>query len=646
MPPPLGPGAEGARGGVDVDVQQVHKKGVTEQARVNRTGIPLQLKRSVEERSGVPLDNVRVHYASSRPAALGALAYTQGNQVYIGPGQQRHLEHELVHVVQQKRGQVRPSAMYGGAPLNDDPALEREADAGLVRPGGAAGGAAPGNVVQRKVGFEFQTVGGDANVKHLEGGIWKKNSAHGQVLFHARDGVTVTADGSDLEYVTKAAETPEEALALGNAAADLHGKLRGYQNVGKTVTDPLEAAKVPATRQKAIEEIRGTQDAGDQVRHRGATGLRQVHPLISEPLMGIKGVCVQVGSDRYLIQGLGKTAHPQATVGVKLVAIPRLMEALTAKAAQYIRNAEGGIEEAQAPENDFLRSLTTKALVQGDSPEILQWQTNTLTTAVQKGADALQAAINKAAADAQAKGGTYQAPDDTVQQEMRSLLAILSAYNRQYSIINARQYGGANAKNAMPIMIRHSLYDIYKRIVGNDAGKKDLFRSAFDRIEWVSKDQAVGRLDRTTTAQEAVLAGEFNNDAPAPVKAQDWITKAAAPPVRRGRKITDPSGDLISARGFHSVGNIYSRSRKYKKVKDRFGLGDDPFELGLGGPGVLAELRGLERGVDYRRWGVVAKAVARMVKDVNDPPAPPTPAVTDESEPDLDSTSTGTGDTA
>lgn len=94
----------------------------------NLTGIPGRMKNQFEAASGLSFDDVRVHYRSDRPAQLRALAFTQGNQVYIGPGQERHLGHELGHIIQQKRGRVAPTAHDMGYPVNDDPALEREAD--------------------------------------------------------------------------------------------------------------------------------------------------------------------------------------------------------------------------------------------------------------------------------------------------------------------------------------------------------------------------------------------------------------------------------------------------------------------------------------------------------------------------------------
>lgn len=94
----------------------------------NRTGIPAHIKNIAEQRSGLSFDDVRVHYNSSKPAQLQALAYTQGNEVYIGPGQEKHLMHELGHVVQQKQGRVRANKTIRGMPLNDEARLEKEAD--------------------------------------------------------------------------------------------------------------------------------------------------------------------------------------------------------------------------------------------------------------------------------------------------------------------------------------------------------------------------------------------------------------------------------------------------------------------------------------------------------------------------------------
>ncbi len=94
----------------------------------NRTGLPDHLKAGIENLSGVSLDDVKVHYNSPAPAAVQALAYTQGADIHVGPGQEKHLPHEAWHVVQQKQGRVKPTLQVKGLPINDDKGLEREAD--------------------------------------------------------------------------------------------------------------------------------------------------------------------------------------------------------------------------------------------------------------------------------------------------------------------------------------------------------------------------------------------------------------------------------------------------------------------------------------------------------------------------------------
>lgn len=71
---------------------------------------------------------VRVHYNSSEPARVNALAYTQGRDIYVAPGQKRHLPHEAWHAVQQMQRRVKPTAQAEGVSINDDESLEREAD--------------------------------------------------------------------------------------------------------------------------------------------------------------------------------------------------------------------------------------------------------------------------------------------------------------------------------------------------------------------------------------------------------------------------------------------------------------------------------------------------------------------------------------
>ena len=94
----------------------------------NHTGLPSRLKSGIESLSGISMNDVRVHYNSPKPARLQALAYTQGTEIHVAPGQKQHLAHEAWHVVQQKQGRVQPDTQIHGMAANNNRALEREAD--------------------------------------------------------------------------------------------------------------------------------------------------------------------------------------------------------------------------------------------------------------------------------------------------------------------------------------------------------------------------------------------------------------------------------------------------------------------------------------------------------------------------------------
>ncbi len=102
-------------------------------------GLPPTLRAGIEALSGMNMSDVAVHRNSAKPAQLNAFAYAQGNDIHLGPGQEKHLPHEAWHVVQQREGRVRPTMqLKKGVDINDDAALEREADVMGARALGAA----------------------------------------------------------------------------------------------------------------------------------------------------------------------------------------------------------------------------------------------------------------------------------------------------------------------------------------------------------------------------------------------------------------------------------------------------------------------------------------------------------------------------
>jgi Domain of unknown function (DUF4157) len=96
--------------------------------------LPLAVQAKLEEVFDTRLADVRVH-VGPQAAALGALAFTSGSDIYFAPGHydphsvhgQRLLCHEIAHVVQQRAGRV-PNPFGTGVAVVQIPGLEAEAE--------------------------------------------------------------------------------------------------------------------------------------------------------------------------------------------------------------------------------------------------------------------------------------------------------------------------------------------------------------------------------------------------------------------------------------------------------------------------------------------------------------------------------------
>lgn len=114
--------------GDEEDDELMQGKFETPEQKRNETGMSDNLKAGIEDLSGFAMDDVQVHYNSPEPATVQALAYTQGTDIYVAPGQEQHLPHEAWHVAQQMAGRVEPTTEVSGLPVNDCIELEHEAD--------------------------------------------------------------------------------------------------------------------------------------------------------------------------------------------------------------------------------------------------------------------------------------------------------------------------------------------------------------------------------------------------------------------------------------------------------------------------------------------------------------------------------------
>ena len=96
--------------------------------------LPEPVQKKMESFFNTSFAEVRIH-VGHEAAAIGALAFTHGTDLYFAPGQynpqstqgQQLLGHELTHVMQQRAGRVR-NPLGAGVAVVQDPALEAEAE--------------------------------------------------------------------------------------------------------------------------------------------------------------------------------------------------------------------------------------------------------------------------------------------------------------------------------------------------------------------------------------------------------------------------------------------------------------------------------------------------------------------------------------
>jgi hypothetical protein len=137
--PPAGDVSAGSAGPAEPVQRKAQPDGATEPGPPPSGGggtpLPLEVRGRMEAALVADFAAVRVHqhpYAQ----AIGAAAFTRGVDIFFSPGRFdpaspqgiELLGHELTHVKQQAQGRVPVNTQVGGAPANDDPALEHEAD--------------------------------------------------------------------------------------------------------------------------------------------------------------------------------------------------------------------------------------------------------------------------------------------------------------------------------------------------------------------------------------------------------------------------------------------------------------------------------------------------------------------------------------
>jgi len=333
------------------------------ETRIDRTGLPARLKAGVETLSGHSLDNVSVHYNSSRPAQLRAHAFAQGADIYLAPGREACLPHETWHVAQQMQGRVTPTLRRtDGVSVNTDPRLEREADVmgrralaapPAARPAPPTRQAASGGGVAQLMPAGDIKLGKWYRIEGVEGPRYLKTRRFpqgGEASWEFYTHPLGMAKGEaplvvkDPEKVLGFAEAPPaaEAQEWGKGATDhkifgLDNKTKdavraaveiGYRcfDAAKTysftvadLADVLRASKLPRSSFKVVYKIGhgSTKDDLDKVieealRHLGYIDVLMVHESTTDLAKNIRTI------NRYIAMGLVKTGGLSNVTGFDL----------------------------------------------------------------------------------------------------------------------------------------------------------------------------------------------------------------------------------------------------------------------------------------------------------------------------------------
>lgn len=124
-----------ARYGGPMQLKAAAGSATADQAGGGSGRLPESVQAKMEQSFATDFSGVRIH-EDEQAASMGARAFTQGTDIHFAPGEydpfghggQELIGHELAHVVQQSQGRVQATTQAKGTALNDDAALEQEAD--------------------------------------------------------------------------------------------------------------------------------------------------------------------------------------------------------------------------------------------------------------------------------------------------------------------------------------------------------------------------------------------------------------------------------------------------------------------------------------------------------------------------------------
>lgn len=280
-------------------------------------GMPSDLVNGFAASTGHDLSNVNVVRNSDAPAKVGALAYAQGNDIHLGPGQDQHLAHEAAHIVQQREGRVQPTTEVNGMAVNDSKSLESEADSMGAKAaqmkaapvsgdakGGNGGGATQMKAAQLKEGAKEDPLKVDQGqlTFDVEGNDNSKSAYFSRVVHWpgGASGVTI-GRGYDLGQRGKAA-CEAHLKAAGITGAQASTLLTSVGLTGKDAGDWVKKNKakvgeITHEQQKILFDVVYDEHKDDVVRlsnkkdvkeKYGAVNFETLHPAITDILVDLR----------------------------------------------------------------------------------------------------------------------------------------------------------------------------------------------------------------------------------------------------------------------------------------------------------------------------------------------------------------------
>ena len=346
------------------------------QRKANNTGLPSNLKSGIESLSGYAMDDVKVHYNSSKPAQLNAHAYAQGTDIHLASGQEKHLPHEAWHVVQQKQGRVQPTKqLRSKVNINDDEILEKEADvmgAKALQMKGEPDAVRSGsrnitvNTVQRKVGFEIDVESHGFTSKR--GGFLKEDGVTDwdfkkDLLKLPAYGITIQFDAGTIELILPAVDVP-------GGAGKLEKLFKGIGLIFEVLGEIDDAVPFIDRRDKETDEVRIVQKPTDKFEgHEGSGDGSTLEEI---------GVKRKAAAKEKPVYG-----DLQATVGVKFAGIGALADVLTDEVAGEKLGFEALKSESESYDPHYWDPKETygnkrqKDYLSEASKRVLEWSATT-----------------------------------------------------------------------------------------------------------------------------------------------------------------------------------------------------------------------------------------------------------------------------